>query len=79
MEHWSLEAKEPETVATMEPASSSTNLINDLQNEKNQMAVERETYKLDMTKAELTISILQGRVDKLRAENEELKKNINKK
>ncbi|KAF8106617.1 hypothetical protein N665_0137s0068 [Sinapis alba] len=49
--------------------------LNDLQKEVHQMSVERETFKLEMMSAEAMISILQSRIDALRQENDELKKN----
>ncbi|CAH8282017.1 unnamed protein product [Eruca vesicaria subsp. sativa] len=61
-------------VATMVPTSSSTELINHLEKEKQQMGVERETYQLDLMSAEVMVNFLQGKIDALRAENEELKK-----
>lgn len=74
-----LEENEAEPFATMVPTSSSTELIDHLEKEKQQMAVARETYNLDLMNAEVMVSILQGQVDALRAENEELKKtNSNK-
>ncbi|KAL0751870.1 hypothetical protein Bca101_033873 [Brassica carinata] len=74
-----LEENEAEPVATMVPTSSSTELIDHLEKEKQQMAVERGTYQLDLMSAEVMVSILQEQVDALRAENEELKKtNSNK-
>ncbi|KAH0907542.1 hypothetical protein HID58_039369 [Brassica napus] len=69
---------EENEVATMVPTSSSTELIDHLETEKQEMAVARETYNLDLMSAEVMVSILQGQVDALRAEHEELKKtNIN--
>ncbi|XP_010543579.1 PREDICTED: NAC domain-containing protein 4 isoform X2 [Tarenaya hassleriana] len=61
--------------AILMPANC-TKLINDLQKEIHQMSVERETFKLEMMSAEAMISILQSRIDALRQENEELRKNI---
>ncbi|VVA97114.1 unnamed protein product [Arabis nemorensis] len=49
--------------------------LNDLQKEIHQMSVERETFKLEMMSAEAMISILQSRIDALRLENDELRKN----
>ncbi|KAG2240938.1 hypothetical protein Bca4012_091108 [Brassica carinata] len=49
--------------------------LNDLKKEVHQMSVERETFKLEMMSAEAMISILQSRIDALRQENDELKKN----
>ncbi|KAF8098829.1 hypothetical protein N665_0257s0041 [Sinapis alba] len=49
--------------------------LNDLQKEIDQMSDERETFKLEMMGAEAMISILQSRIDALRQENDELKKN----
>lgn len=70
-----LEENEAEPVATMVPTSSSTDeLINHLEKEKQKMAVERETYQLDLMSAQVMVSVLQGQIDALRAENEELKK-----
>ncbi|KAF8115859.1 hypothetical protein N665_0025s0302 [Sinapis alba] len=70
---------EREPVATVVPTSSSTELINHLEKEKQKMAAERETYQLDLMRAEMMLSFLQGKIDALRAENEELKKtNSNK-
>ncbi|XP_010484822.1 PREDICTED: NAC domain-containing protein 13-like [Camelina sativa] len=57
------------------PLASSEEKVNDLQKEIHQMSVERETFKLEMMSAEAMISILQSRIDALRQENEELKKN----
>ncbi|KAG2300605.1 hypothetical protein Bca52824_037077 [Brassica carinata] len=69
---------EPEPVATMVPTTSSTTeLIHHLEKEKQQMAVERGTYQLDLMSAEVMASFLQGKIDALRAENEELKKTTN--
>uniref|UniRef100_A0A1J3HH94 NAC domain-containing protein 78 n=1 Tax=Noccaea caerulescens TaxID=107243 RepID=A0A1J3HH94_NOCCA len=63
------EASPPTPVATPEEK------VNDLQKEIHQMSVERETFKLEMMSAEAMISILQSRIDALRQENDELKKN----
>ncbi|WZY74006.1 hypothetical protein YC2023_006246 [Brassica napus] len=49
--------------------------LNVLKKEVHQMSVERETFKLEMMSAEAMISILQSRIDALRQENDELKKN----
>ncbi|KAL0855051.1 hypothetical protein Bca101_060203 [Brassica carinata] len=49
--------------------------LNDLQKEIEQMSDERKTFKLEMMGAEAMISILQSRIDALRQENDELKKN----
>ncbi|CAA0381953.1 unnamed protein product [Arabidopsis thaliana] len=57
------------------PLASPEEKVNDLQKEIHQMSVERETFKLEMMSAEAMISILQSRIDALRQENEELKKN----
>ncbi|XP_056845675.1 NAC domain containing protein 50-like isoform X2 [Raphanus sativus] len=57
------------------PLASSEEKLNDLQKEIHQMSVERETFKLEMMSAEAMISILQSRIDALRQENDELKKN----
>ncbi|XP_019092762.1 PREDICTED: NAC domain-containing protein 59-like isoform X2 [Camelina sativa] len=57
------------------PLASSEEKVNGLQKEIHQMSVERETFKLEMMSAEAMISILQSRIDALRQENEELKKN----
>ncbi|KAL1187832.1 NAC domain containing protein 52 [Cardamine amara subsp. amara] len=57
------------------PVASPQEMVNDLQKEVHQMSVERETFKLEMMSAEAMISILQSRIDALRQENEELKKN----
>ncbi|XP_010484932.1 PREDICTED: NAC domain-containing protein 13-like isoform X2 [Camelina sativa] len=57
------------------PVASSEEKVNDLEKEVHQMSVERETFKLEMMSAEAMISILQSRIDALRQENEELKKN----
>ncbi|XP_010486659.1 PREDICTED: NAC domain-containing protein 59-like [Camelina sativa] len=57
------------------PQASSEEKVNDLEKEIHQMSVERETFKLEMMSAEAMISILQSRIDALRQENEELKKN----
>ncbi|XP_023641095.1 NAC domain containing protein 52 isoform X1 [Capsella rubella] len=57
------------------PQASPDEKVNDLQKEVHQMSVERETFKLEMMSAEAMISILQSRIDALRQENEELKKN----
>lgn len=71
-----LEENEAEPVV---PTSSSTEMIDHLEKERQQMAVARETYNLDLMSAEVMVSILQGQVDALRAENEGLKKtNSNK-
>ncbi|CAN8269497.1 unnamed protein product [Cochlearia groenlandica] len=51
-------------------------MVNELQKEVHQMSVERETFKLEMMSAEAMISILQSRIDALRQENNELKKNM---
>ncbi|RID73237.1 hypothetical protein BRARA_B00399 [Brassica rapa] len=77
-----LERSEPEPVDTtmVVPTSSFTEeLIKDLHKERQQIAVERERYKLEMTNAEMTIRDLVGKNDALRKEIEELKKkNSNK-
>lgn len=77
-----LERSEPGPVDTtmVVPTSSFTKeLIKDLHKERQQIAVERERYKLEMTNAEMTISDLVGKNDALRKEIEELKKkNSNK-
>ncbi|CAN7121160.1 unnamed protein product [Brassica rapa subsp. narinosa] len=77
-----LERSEPVPVDTtmVVPTSSYTEeLIKDLQKERQQIAVERERYMLEMTNAEMTISDLVGKNDALRTEIEELKKkNSNK-
>ncbi|CAH2054197.1 unnamed protein product, partial [Thlaspi arvense] len=52
--------------------------LNELQKKFHQMSVERETFKLEMMSAEAMISILQSRIDALRQENDELKKNNGK-
>ncbi|CAE5966772.1 unnamed protein product [Arabidopsis arenosa] len=65
--------KEPSPPQT--PVASPEEKVNDLQKEIHQMSVERETFKLEMMSAEAMISILQSRIDALRQENEELKKN----
>ena len=57
------------------PLASPEERLNDLQKEVHQMSVERETFKLEMMSAEAMISILQSRIDALRQENDELKKN----
>ncbi|KAJ0244214.1 NAC domain containing protein 52 [Hirschfeldia incana] len=57
------------------PLPSPEEKLNDLQKEVHQMSVERETFKLEMMSAEAMISILQSRIDALRQENDELKKN----
>ncbi|KAJ4885874.1 NAC domain containing protein 52 [Raphanus sativus] len=57
------------------PLPSPEERLNDLQKEIHQMSVERETFKLEMMSAEAMISILQSRIDALRQENDELKKN----
>ncbi|KAL1187829.1 NAC domain containing protein 52 [Cardamine amara subsp. amara] len=57
------------------PVAYPQEMVNDLQKEIHQMSVERETFKLEMMSAEAMISILQSRIDALRLENEELKKN----
>ncbi|CAN8270075.1 unnamed protein product [Cochlearia groenlandica] len=49
--------------------------LDELKKEIHQMSVERETFKLEMMSAEAMISILQSRIDALRQENDELKKN----
>ncbi|KAJ0249498.1 NAC domain-containing protein [Hirschfeldia incana] len=49
--------------------------LSDLQKEIHEMSVERESFKLEMMSAEAMISILQSRIDALRQENDELKKN----
>ena len=54
------------------------NMLNDLYKEIHEMSVERETFKLEMMSAEAMISILQSRIDALRQENDELKKNSDK-
>ncbi|WZY83587.1 NAC domain containing protein 50 [Brassica napus] len=51
--------------------------LNDLQKESKQMSDERKSFKLEMMGAEAMISILQSRIDALRQENDELKKNNN--
>ncbi|XP_033142273.1 NAC domain containing protein 52 isoform X2 [Brassica rapa] len=53
-------------------------MLNDLHKEIHEMSVERETFKLEMMSAEAMISILQSRIDALRQENDELKKNSDK-
>ncbi|CAA7033934.1 unnamed protein product [Microthlaspi erraticum] len=67
-----------ESVVTMGPkASSYTKPIKDVQKEKNhQIVVERDKLKLDLMSAEMIINLLQGRINALRDENEELRKNI---
>ncbi|KAH0927548.1 hypothetical protein BRARA_E03014 [Brassica rapa] len=57
------------------PLPSTEEKLNDLQKEVHQMSVERETFKLEMMSAEAMISILQSRIDALRQENDELRKN----
>ncbi|KAL0744002.1 hypothetical protein Bca4012_085515 [Brassica carinata] len=57
------------------PFPSPEEKLNDLQKEVHQMSVERETFKLEMMSAEAMISILQSRIDALRQENDELRKN----
>ncbi|XP_009122861.1 NAC domain containing protein 52 isoform X1 [Brassica rapa] len=57
------------------PLPSPEEKLNDLKKEVHQMSVERETFKLEMMSAEAMISILQSRIDALRQENDELKKN----
>ncbi|KAJ0263733.1 NAC domain containing protein 52 [Hirschfeldia incana] len=57
------------------PLPSPEEKLNDLQKEVHQMSVERETFKLEMMSAEAMISILQSRIDALRQENDELRKN----
>ncbi|KAG2272373.1 hypothetical protein Bca52824_066928 [Brassica carinata] len=57
------------------PLPSIEEKLNDLQKEVHQMSVERETFKLEMMSAEAMISILQSRIDALRQENDELRKN----
>nr|VDD53004.1 unnamed protein product [Brassica oleracea] len=57
------------------PLPSPEEMVNDLKKEVHQMSVERETFKLEMMSAEAMISILQSRIDALRQENDELKKN----
>ncbi|KAJ0244216.1 NAC domain containing protein 52 [Hirschfeldia incana] len=57
------------------PLPSPEEKLSDLQKEIHQMSVERETFKLEMMSAEAMISILQSRIDALRQENDELKKN----
>ncbi|CAH2074175.1 unnamed protein product [Thlaspi arvense] len=62
--------------ATMAPAaSSSTKLIYDLQKEKDLIAAERDKLKSDLIEAEMMQNILQGQINALREENEELRKN----
>ncbi|KFK38436.1 hypothetical protein AALP_AA3G113200 [Arabis alpina] len=55
--------------------ASTEERLNDMQKEIHQMSVERETFKLEMMSAEAMISILQSRIDALRQENNELRKN----
>ena len=57
------------------PLPSHEEKLNDLYKEIHEMSVERETFKLEMMSAEAMISILQSRIDALRQENDELKKN----
>jgi len=61
------------------PVATPEEKVNDLQKEIHHMSVERETFKLEMMSAEAMISILQSRIDALRQENDELKKNNAKK
>lgn len=73
-----LERSEPAPVDTTMVVPTEE-LIKDLQKERQQIAVERNRYKLEMTNAEMTISDLVGKNDALRMEIEELKKkNSNK-
>lgn len=63
---------------TVRPHKEATTLkekLNDLQKEIEKMSDERKTFKLEMMGAEAMISILQSRIDALRQENDELKKN----
>ncbi|WZZ30446.1 hypothetical protein YC2023_013847 [Brassica napus] len=73
-----LERSEPAPVDTTMVVPTEE-LIKDLQKERQQIAVERKRYKLEMTNAEMTITDLEGKNDALRMEIEELKKkNSNK-
>ncbi|CAH8389477.1 unnamed protein product [Eruca vesicaria subsp. sativa] len=67
--------KENKKPSPATPLPSSDEKLNDLKKEVHQMSVERETFKLEMMSAEAMISILQSRIDALRQENDELKKN----
>ncbi|KAL0719630.1 hypothetical protein Bca4012_068954 [Brassica carinata] len=62
----------PQPLTPLAPPEAKLNV---LQKEVHQMSVERETFKLEMMSAEAMISILQSRIDALRQENDELKKN----
>ncbi|CAN8306327.1 unnamed protein product [Cochlearia groenlandica] len=67
--------EEPVANTTMVPASSFTILNNDLQKEKQQTDVERETLKAEMKKADIMINFLHGHLKTLSEENNELRKN----
>ncbi|KAJ0249500.1 NAC domain containing protein 52 [Hirschfeldia incana] len=69
--------KENSQQQTLRPHKEATlkEKVNNLQKEIEKMSEERETFKLEMMGAEAMISILQSRIDALRQENDELKKN----